>query len=85
MWNHTTNKGFYDKAAKNDGRYQNFKLGLFLLAQKVTGLQSNITEKVEATAWSYQNDLGGITTQSWLNGSFYGTANAETTASLLLA
>jgi len=28
LWNHTTKKGFYDKAARQDGRYQNFKLGL---------------------------------------------------------
>jgi len=85
MWNYTTKKGFYDKAARNDGRYQNFKLGLFLLVQNVTMFQSNITEDVEAAAWSYQNDLGGITTQSWLDGSFYGTANAEATSALLLA
>lgn len=85
MWNYTTKKGFYDKAARNEGRYQNFKLGLFLLAQRVTGFKSNITGDVEAAAWSYQNDLGGITTQSWLDGSFYGTANTETTSALLLA
>lgn len=85
MWNYTTNNGFYDKAARIDGRYSNFKLGLFLLAQKVTGFQSNITGKVETAAWSCQNSLGGITTQSWLNGSFYGTANAEATSALLLS
>ena len=85
IWNYAAKKGFYDKAARNDGRYQNFKLGLFLLAQRVTKFQSNITGDVEATAWSYQNVLGGITTQSWLDGSFYGTANAETTSILLLA
>lgn len=85
MWNSTTNKGFYDKAAKTDGRYQNFKLGLFLLAQRVTGFSSDIIETVETTAWSYQNTRGGITTQCWLNGSSYGTANTETTAALLLA
>lgn len=85
MWNYTTNNGFYDKAAKSDGRYQNYKLGLFLLAQKVTSFQSNITAKVETVAWSYQNSLGGITTLSWLNGSSYGTANAEATSALLLS
>ena len=86
LWNYTTNNGFYDKATKNIGRYQNYKLGLFLLTQRATGFQSNIAEYVEATAWSYQkNDSGGITTQSWLNGLIYGTANAETTSALLLA
>jgi hypothetical protein len=84
-WNTTTNKGFYDAAAQTVGRYQNYKLGLFLLAQRVTGFSSDIVETVETTAWSYQNTLGGITTQCWLDGSLYGTANTETTAALLLA
>ena len=85
LWNNTTNKGFYDKATKSVGRYQNYKLGLFLLAQRVTEIESDITEHVEVAAWSYQNELGGITSQSWLNGSVYGTANAEATSALLLA
>ena len=85
LWNYTTNKGFYDKATKSVGRYQNYKLGLFLLAQRVTEFKSDIIEYVETTAWSYQNGLGGITTQSWLDGSFFGTANAEATSALLLA
>jgi hypothetical protein len=84
-WNTTTNYGFYDKATQTVGRYQNYKLGLFLLTQRATGFSSNITDPVEMTAWSYQNALGGITTQSWLNGSRYGTANTEATAALLLA
>ena len=85
MWNTPTKKGFYDKATRADGRYQNYKLGLFLLAQRTTEFRSTITEDVEATAWSYQKDNGGIVTQSWLDGSPYGTANAEATAALLLA
>jgi len=85
LWNYTTNKGFYDNATRQEGLYQNYKLGLFLLAQRVTEFDSNITEDVEATAWSYKNDLGGITTLSWLNGSPYGTANAEATTALLPA
>jgi len=85
LWNSTTNIGFYDKQVGIDSRYQNFKLGLFLLGQRVTGFQSNITGEVETAAWSCQNGLGGITTQSWLNGSSYGTANAETTSALLLS
>jgi len=85
MWNSSTDKGFFDKAARIDSRYQNFKLGLFLLVQKITDFPSNITDKVETAAWNYQNNLGGITTQSWLNGTFYGTANTETTSALLLA
>ncbi|MFH0749258.1 MAG: hypothetical protein V1915_05025 [Candidatus Bathyarchaeota archaeon] len=84
MWNSSTNKGFYDKAAISEGRYQNFKLGLFLLAQKVTGFQSNVIEEVTRAAWSYQNAMGGITTQSGFDGSLYGTANAEATTALLL-
>ncbi len=86
LWNYTTNNGFYDKATRKIGRYQNYKLGLFLFTQRATGFKSNIAEYVEATAWSYQkNDSGGITTQSGLNGSFNGTANAEATSALLLA
>ena len=85
MWNTSTKKGFYDKATRADGRYQNYKLGLFLLAQRTTEFRSTITKDVEATAWSYQKDNGGIVTQSWPDGSPYGTANAEATAALLLA
>lgn len=91
LWNHTTNYGFYDQAVYNPNsvtyrRFQNYKLGLFLLTQRVTEFNSTITEFVEAAAWSYQNnETGGITTQSWLNGSRFGTANTETTAALLLA
>lgn len=86
MWNYSTGNGFYDKATVQDGCYQNFKLGLFILAQRVTEFQSDITEIVETAAWKYQNRLnGGITTQSWLDGSAYGTANAEATSALLLS
>jgi len=90
LWNYTTNKGFYDKAvydkeSKTYGLYQNMKLGLFLLARRVTGFQSNITIAVEATAWSYQLENGGIASLSYMNGSVYGTANIETTSALLLA
>jgi hypothetical protein len=91
LWNHTTNYGFYDKAVNDSDsvtyrRYQNYKLGLFLLTQRATEFNSTITEYVEAAAWSYQNnETGGITTQSWLNGSLFGTANTETTSALLLA
>jgi len=66
------NKGFFDRAVYNVNsttynRYVNFKLGLFLLAQKVTGFPSNITEKVEAAAWNYQNDLAVLPLSvSWM-------------------
>jgi len=85
MWNYTTNNGFYDKAARKDGRYQNYKLGLYLFAVKVTGFASAIYESVENAAWSYQKENGGIAAQSYLNGTIYGTANVETTSALLLA
>ncbi|MCW4038520.1 MAG: hypothetical protein NWF13_07285 [Candidatus Bathyarchaeota archaeon] len=91
LWNHNTNYGFYDQAVYNPNsityrRYQNYKDGLFLFTQRVTEFDSTITEFVEAAAWSYQNNkTGGITTQRWLNGSRFGTANTETTAALLLA
>jgi hypothetical protein len=90
MWNCTTNNGFYDKAVYDKTSdtydlYANMKLGLFLLAQRVTGFQSNITIQVEATAWSYQLKNGGIASLSYMNGSVYGTANVETTSALLLA
>jgi hypothetical protein len=90
LWNYTTNKGFYDKAVYSQesliqGLYENMKLGLFLLAQRVTRFQSNITKAVEAAAWSYQLENGGIASLSYMNGSVYGTANIETTSALLLA
>ena len=88
LWNDSTNKGFYDKAAKSykpQPLYQNMKLGLFLLAQRATGFRSNITSVVEAAAWSYQIKNGGIASLSYMNGTVYGTANIETTSALLLS
>ncbi|MEM2873639.1 MAG: hypothetical protein QXD82_05685 [Nitrososphaerales archaeon] len=82
MWN---DYGFLDKAAKESGRYQNYKLGLYLFTVKATGFTSEIYNSVENVAWSYQKENGGIATQSYLNGTIYGTANIETTSILLLA
>lgn len=77
--------GFYDKAAQSEGRYQNYKLGLYLFTVKATGVTSTIKDAVEKVAWSYQKTNGGIATQGYLNGTVYGTANVETTSALLLA
>jgi hypothetical protein len=85
LWNRSTNNGFYDKAARKEGLYQNMKLGLFLLAQRVTGFPSNITSAVEEAVWSYQRANGGIASLSHLNGTVYGMANVETMSALLLA
>lgn len=82
MWN---GYGFLDKAAKESGRYQNYKLGLYLFTVKAIGFNSTIYYSVENIAWSYQKENGGIATQSYLNGTIYGTANIETTSILLLA
>jgi len=82
MWN---GHGFLDKAAKEDGRFQNYKLGLYLFSVKALGYNSSIYDSVEKTAWSYQKGDGGIAAQSYLNGTTYGTANIETTSALLLA
>lgn len=82
MWN---DYGFLDKAAKESGRYQNYKLGLYLFTVKATGFDSKIYYSVENVAWSYQKENGGIAAQSYLNGTIYGTANIETTSILLLA
>ncbi len=82
MWD---GHGFLDKAAKSDGRYQNYKLGLYLFTVKALGYNSSIYDSVESVAWSYQKENGGIASQSYFNGSIYGTANVETTSALLLA
>jgi len=82
MWD---GHGFLDKAAKEDGRFQNYKLGLYLFTVKVLGYNSTIYDSVERVAWSYQKENGGIAAQSYLNGTIYGTANVETTSALLLA
>jgi len=88
MWD---GHGFYDKAAQQSAtdsggqRYQNYKLGLYLFTAKATGFVSPIYNLVEPMVWSYQKQNGGIATQSYLNGSVYGTANVETTSALLLA
>jgi hypothetical protein len=65
MWDHSLGKGFYDEAvydvnSSTYNQYQNSKLGLFLLAQKVTRFPSDFVEAVEAAAWSYQSDSGAI-------------------------
>jgi len=85
LWNRSTNNGFYDKAAGKEGLYQNMKLGLFLLAQRVTGFPSNITSAVDEAVWIYQRANGGIASLSHLNGTVCSTANVETTSALLLA
>ncbi len=77
--------GFMDKAAIEDERFQNYKLGLYLFTQRVTGFISAISDDVEQVAWSYQLRNGGIATQSYFNGTTYGTANVETTSILLMA
>ena len=82
MWD---GHGFLDRAAKEIGRYQNYKLGLYLFTVRALGYNSSIYDSVEKTAWSYQKENGGIAAQSYLNGTVYGTANIETTSALLLA
>lgn len=77
--------GFFDKAANESKRYQNYKLGLYLFAAKATGFNSSIYDAIEKTAWFYQEENGGTAAQSYLNGTTYGTANVETTSILLLA
>ena len=85
LWNYSTKKGFYGKAAREEGLYRNVELGLFLLAKNVTGFSSNITLDVEEAVWSCQRENGGIASLSYLNGTVYGMANAEATSALLLA
>jgi hypothetical protein len=77
--------GFLDKAAKNDGHYQNYKLGLYLFTARATGFNSSIFTAVENIAWSCQEPNGGIASRSNLNSTYVGTANVETTSILLLA
>jgi len=84
-WNYSTNKGFYDKSAREDGLYRNAELGLFMLTKNVTGFPSNITSGVEEAVWGYQRENGGIASLSYLNGTVRGTADVETTSALLLA
>jgi hypothetical protein len=82
LWN---GKGFLDKPAKTDQVYQNYKLGLYLLCDKVTGYDSVIYDEVETALWSYQIANGGIASLSYFNGTPCGTANVETTSISLLA
>jgi hypothetical protein len=77
--------GFFDKAANATGFYQNYKLGLYLLAVNVTGFTSVIHDAVERTAWACQKENGGTAALSYLNGTIYGSANVETTSAILLA
>ncbi|MBS7652387.1 hypothetical protein KEJ13_04575 [Candidatus Bathyarchaeota archaeon] len=77
--------GFYDKAARVDGCYQNYKLGLYLFTARATGFPSTILDEVERVAWSQQRDDGGIASLSHLNGTTLGEANIEATSILLIA
>jgi hypothetical protein len=82
MWN---GYGFLDRPANESERFDNYKLGLYLLTFKVTGVTSAIYERVENMAWSCQKGNGGIAAKSYFNGSLDGTANIETTSAILLA
>jgi len=59
MWN---GYGFLDKAAKESGLYQNYKLGSYLFTVKALEYNSTIYEEVEKV-WSYQKENGGSSTK----------------------
>ncbi|MBI4232300.1 hypothetical protein HY605_03640 [Candidatus Peregrinibacteria bacterium] len=83
-------KGVYDLATQTDGRYATYKLALILYASKVLDypVPYNVTKPnynpIEDRLWSMQQENGGITSLSDLDGKPVGSANTETTAITLL-
>ncbi|MBI2936896.1 MAG: hypothetical protein HYY22_01685 [Thaumarchaeota archaeon] len=83
-------KGVYDLATQTDGRYANYKLALILYASKVLDypIPYNNTipnyNPIQDRLWSMQQENGGITSLSNLDGNPVGSANTETTAMTLL-
>ncbi|MCL5316755.1 MAG: hypothetical protein M1503_00615 [Thaumarchaeota archaeon] len=83
-------KGVNDLATKTDGKYATYKLALLLYAAKIlnyptlSGENNQSYKDIENRLWSLQQQNGGITSLSDLNGKPVGSANTETTAITLL-
>ena len=81
MWDE---KGINGLATQEEGRYANYKLALILYASKVLNITIGNYSQIEEKMWSMQQENGGITSLTDLNGNPVGTANTETTSIALL-
>jgi hypothetical protein len=80
--------GINDKAAKADGYYATYKLGLLLYTSKVLGIKLDFETELIATIWNMQDQTtGGIITDYYPNGEpvEYANANTETTSITIIA
>jgi len=78
--------GINDKAAKADGHYATYKLGLLLYTSKVLGIKLDFETQLIATIWKLQDETtGGIITGYKPDGTPFGDTNTETTSITIIA
>jgi hypothetical protein len=78
--------GINDKAAKADGYYATYKLGLLLYTSKVLGIKLDFETQLIATIWKLQDKTtGGIITGYKPDGTPFGNTNTETTSITIIA
>jgi hypothetical protein len=78
--------GINDKAAKADGHYATYKLGLLLYTSKVLGIKLDFETQLIATIWKLQDETtGGIITGYKPDGTPIGNTNTETTSITIIA
>jgi len=77
-------KGFLDAAAKHDGRYSTYKLGLALLAARRFSPPCVPPDELKTRLLSLQDESGGWITDYDAAGKRIGVANVETTSLCIL-
>jgi hypothetical protein len=78
--------GINDKAAKADGHYATYKLGLLLYTSKVLGIKLDFETQLIATIWKLQDETtGGVITGYKPDGTPFGDTNTETTSITIIA
>ncbi len=77
-------KGFLDAAAKHDGRYSTYKLGLALLAASRLSPRGRLPQGVQEKLLMLQDKSGGWITDYDAAGNKIGLANVETTCLTIL-
>lgn len=81
MWD---GKGFFDAAAKHDGRYSTYKLGLALLAARRLSPRGQQPQGLREKLLTLQDSSGGWITDYDAAGNKIGLANVETTCLAIL-
>lgn len=77
-------KGFLDAAAKHDGRYSTYKLGLAMLAASRLSPRGQVPHGMQEKLLTLQDKSGGWITDYDAEGNKIGLANVETTCLAIL-